>query len=77
MRHAKVEPSLANAAAGSRFQFERIGYFCVDPDSAKGPRLQPHRLAARHVGEDSEKGLGLKTQGSGRAIGKRFGARQS
>ena len=28
-----VEPSLANAPPGSRFQFERLGYFCVDPDS--------------------------------------------
>ena len=28
-----VEPSLAGAAPGSRFQFERLGYFCVDPDS--------------------------------------------
>jgi len=26
LSHAKVEPSLANAAAGSRFQFERLGY---------------------------------------------------
>jgi glutaminyl-tRNA synthetase len=31
--HAKLEPSLANAAAGSRYQFERLGYFCADPDS--------------------------------------------
>ena len=30
---AKLEPSLAAAAIGSRFQFERQGYFCVDPDS--------------------------------------------
>jgi glutaminyl-tRNA synthetase len=30
---AKLEPSLANAQAGDRFQFERVGYFCVDPDS--------------------------------------------
>jgi glutaminyl-tRNA synthetase len=30
---AKVEPSLAAAMVGSRFQFERLGYFCVDPDS--------------------------------------------
>jgi glutaminyl-tRNA synthetase len=30
---AKAEPSLANAAPGDRFQFERVGYFCVDPDS--------------------------------------------
>ena len=28
-----VEPSLKDAAPGSRFQFERLGYFCVDPDS--------------------------------------------
>jgi glutaminyl-tRNA synthetase len=30
---AKVEPALATAAAGSRWQFERIGYFCVDRDT--------------------------------------------
>ncbi|MGA3046383.1 MAG: glutamine--tRNA ligase/YqeY domain fusion protein [Terracidiphilus sp.] len=30
---AKLEPSLATAAVGDRFQFERVGYFCVDPDS--------------------------------------------
>lgn len=29
----KLEPSLAAAVAGDRFQFERTGYFCVDPDS--------------------------------------------
>jgi glutaminyl-tRNA synthetase len=29
----KAEPALAGAAPGSRFQFERTGYFCVDPDS--------------------------------------------
>jgi glutaminyl-tRNA synthetase len=29
----RVEPSLAGAAVGSRYQFERQGYFCVDPDS--------------------------------------------
>jgi glutaminyl-tRNA synthetase len=32
----KVEPSLASAAVGDRFQFERMGYFCVDLDSAPG-----------------------------------------
>ncbi len=31
-----VEPSLAAAAPGSHFQFERLGYFCVDPDSTAG-----------------------------------------
>ena len=29
-----VEPSLKGAVAGRRFQFERQGYFCVDPDSS-------------------------------------------
>ena len=33
----KLEPSLKNAAAGSRYQFERLGYFFVDPfDSSSG-----------------------------------------
>jgi glutaminyl-tRNA synthetase len=36
IREAYVEPSLAGAPPGSRFQFERIGYFCVDPDSRPG-----------------------------------------
>jgi glutaminyl-tRNA synthetase len=34
--NAKLEPSLANAQAGSRHQFERLGYFCVDTDSKPG-----------------------------------------
>jgi glutaminyl-tRNA synthetase len=29
----KLEPSLAKAEAGDRYQFERLGYFCVDPDT--------------------------------------------
>ena len=32
----KVEPGLADAKPGARYQFERIGYFCVDPDSRPG-----------------------------------------
>ena len=32
----RVEPSLAAAAPGTRVQFDRLGYFCVDPDSAPG-----------------------------------------
>ncbi len=31
-----VEPSLKEANVGDRFQFERLGYFCVDPDSSDG-----------------------------------------
>jgi glutaminyl-tRNA synthetase len=36
LRTAKLEGSLAGAAAGSRYQFERLGYFTVDPDSRPG-----------------------------------------
>jgi glutaminyl-tRNA synthetase len=32
----KVEPSLRGAEIGKRVQFERVGYFCVDPDSIQG-----------------------------------------
>ena len=32
----RVEPSLRGAAPGDRFQFERLGYFCVDADSTPG-----------------------------------------
>ena len=30
----RLEPSLAGATPGSRYQFERLGYFCLDPDSS-------------------------------------------
>jgi glutaminyl-tRNA synthetase len=36
LRGCQLEPSLAGAAVGSRYQFERLGYFCVDPDSVPG-----------------------------------------
>ena len=42
---AKLEPSLANAPIESRYQFERLGYFCVDPDSKPG-QLVFNRTAA-------------------------------
>jgi len=31
-----VEPSVLEAEVGTRFQFERMGYFCLDPDSSPG-----------------------------------------
>jgi len=33
LKGCKLEPALAGAAVGSRYQFERLGYFCVDTDS--------------------------------------------
>ncbi len=32
----RLEPSLAGALVGARYQFERLGYFCVDRDSSPG-----------------------------------------
>ncbi len=42
---AKLEPSLANAPVEGRYQFERLGYFCVDLDSRPG-RLVFNRTVA-------------------------------
>jgi glutaminyl-tRNA synthetase len=36
LRHCRLEPSTAGASPGTRYQFERLGYFCVDPDSTPG-----------------------------------------
>jgi glutaminyl-tRNA synthetase len=36
VQDARVEPGLAGAAPGARFQFERLGYFCVDLDARPG-----------------------------------------
>ena len=36
LQACKLEPSLAKAVIGNRYQFERLGYFCVDPDSKPG-----------------------------------------
>jgi len=34
VEHAKLEPSVRDARPLMRYQFERVGYFCVDPDSS-------------------------------------------
>jgi glutaminyl-tRNA synthetase len=36
IKQVKIEPGLTRARPGEFFQFERIGYFCVDPDSTEG-----------------------------------------
>jgi len=41
-----VEPSLANAAPGSSFQFERLGYFCVDLNDSSAKRPVFNRTVA-------------------------------
>jgi glutaminyl-tRNA synthetase len=53
--NAKLEPSLANAAAGSRYQFERLGYFCVDPDSSSGKVVFNRTVALKDTWAKIEK----------------------
>jgi glutaminyl-tRNA synthetase len=36
LTQCRVEPGLATAERGARFQLERLGYFCVDPDTKDG-----------------------------------------
>ena len=55
LRGAKVEPSLAARAAGERYQFERLGYFCVDPDSSAGNLVFNRTLALRDTWAKIEK----------------------
>jgi glutaminyl-tRNA synthetase len=40
----RLEPSLAGAAPGSRFQFERMGYFCGDLKDSSTKRLVFNRI---------------------------------
>jgi glutaminyl-tRNA synthetase len=51
----KLEPSLANAAPGSRYQFERLGYFCVDKDSTPQKPVFNRTVALRDTWGKIEK----------------------
>jgi glutaminyl-tRNA synthetase len=55
LSNAKVEPCLANAEVGSRYQFERLGYFCVDPDSAPGKLVFNRTVALKDTWAKIEK----------------------
>jgi glutaminyl-tRNA synthetase len=52
---AKLEPSLANAATGNGYQFERLGYFCVDPDSKPGAPVFNRTVALKDAWARVEK----------------------
>ena len=55
VKNAKVEPSLANVKTGERFQFERLGYFCVDPDSKPGALVFNRTVALKDTWAKVEK----------------------
>jgi glutaminyl-tRNA synthetase len=52
---AKLEPSLANPTAGARYQFERLGYFCADPDSTPGKPVFNRTVALKDTWARIEK----------------------
>jgi len=52
---AKLEPSLANVPAGSRYQFERLGYFCTDLDSKPGQPVFNRTVALKDTWAKLEK----------------------
>jgi glutaminyl-tRNA synthetase len=56
LSHCKLELSLAGAAVGSRYQFERLGYFCVDPDSDPGKPVFNRTVALKDTWAKIEKG---------------------
>jgi glutaminyl-tRNA synthetase len=52
---AKLEPSLATAPIEGRFQFERLGYFCVDPESRPGHLVFNRTVALKDAWAKLEK----------------------
>jgi len=51
----KLEPSLGDTPAGSRYQFERLGYFAADPDSRPGKPVFNRTVALRDTWAKIEK----------------------
>jgi len=55
VRNAKLEPSLANVTPLARYQFERLGYFCADRDSAAGKPVFNRTVALKDTWAKIEK----------------------
>ena len=58
---AKLEPALANAPIESRYQFERLGYFCVDPDAKPGRPVFNRTVALKDTWAKVEKKIEKKS----------------
>jgi glutaminyl-tRNA synthetase len=59
VKSCKLEPALANAEPGDRFQFERLGYFAVDTDSTPDSLLFNRTVALRDTWARIEKAMKL------------------
>ncbi len=55
LKDCMLEPSLAKAQPGDRYQFERQGYFCVDPDSTEGRLVFNRTVSLRDTWAKIEK----------------------
>jgi glutaminyl-tRNA synthetase len=55
VRGCKLEPSLRGTSPGSRYQFERLGYFCADPDSKDDAPVFNRTVALRDTWAKIEK----------------------
>jgi glutaminyl-tRNA synthetase len=55
LRECRVEPGLANVRPQDRFQFERMGYFCVDDDSRTGALVFNRTVTLRDTWAKIEK----------------------
>jgi glutaminyl-tRNA synthetase len=55
LKDCQLEPSLRTAAAGDSFQFERMGYFCVDPDSTENHMVFNRTITLRDTWAKIEK----------------------
>jgi len=58
----KLEPSLGDAKPGDKFQFERNGYFCADPDGAPGKPVFNRTVTLRDTWAKIEKGTRTRTE---------------
>jgi len=54
----QLEPSLANAKVEQHFQFERVGYFCLDPDTTPAHLVFNRTLPLKDSWAKSEKKSG-------------------
>jgi glutaminyl-tRNA synthetase len=55
LKGCRVEPSLASATPGTQYQFERQGYFCVDPDSSEEAQVFNRTVSLRDTWAKIEK----------------------
>lgn len=57
---AKLEPSIARAPSGATYQFERLGYFCADPDSTSEKMVFNRTVTLRDTWAKVAKAEGVK-----------------